>query len=268
MKNTIKKIYDQEPNYWKIKTLITLVVVAAVTWSSSAVNFNISSNGNVIAVNIVKGIFSPSMDMILNFSSQGLPYLLLETICIALLGTIVGAFFSIPLAFLAAPNVVNKYIAFVFRMAIMMIRTIPSFVYGLMFIRVTGPGPFAGLMTFSLTSIGMLTKLFIESIEDLDQGIIESLDASGCNTFEKIRYGIMPQLTPSFISTSIYRFDLNLKDAPILGLVGAGGIGAPLSFAMSSYRWNEVGSILLGLVILVLLIEYLSTKIRTKLARG
>jgi len=265
---TIKNMFDQEPKYWKIKVLITLIVVALVTWSSSAVNFDISSNGRVVASNIVKGIFSPSMDLIFNFTNQGLPYLLLETICIALLGTIVGAIFSIPLAFLSAPNVVNKYIALVFRISIMMIRTIPAFVYGLMFIRVTGPGPFAGLMTMSLTSIGMLSKLFIEAIEDLDQGIIESLDAAGCNTFEKIRYGIIPQLTPSFISTCIYRFDLNLKDAPILGLVGAGGIGAPLSFAMSSYRWHEVGSILLGLIILVLIIEYMSTKIRTKLARG
>ena len=264
----IKKMFDEEPKYWKFKTLITLVIVLLVIWSSSAVNFDISSNGGVIASSIMRGIFHPSMELIFNFTDSGLPYLLLETICIALLGTIVGAIFSIPLSFLSAPNVVNRGVALVFRVFIMMIRTIPAFVYGLMFVRVTGPGPFAGLMTMSLTSIGMLSKLFIEAIEDLDKGIIESLDAAGCNTFEKIRYGIIPQLTPSFISTCIYRFDLNLKDAPILGLVGAGGIGAPLSFAMSSYRWNEVGAILLGLVILVLIIEYISTSIRTKLTRG
>ena len=94
------------------------------------------------------------------------------------------------------------------------------------------------------------------------------LDAAGCTTFQKIRYGILPQLTADFISTIIYRFDMNLRDATVLGLVGAGGIGAPLIFAMSSYRWNEVGAILLGLIVLVLIIEWISAKIRVKLARG
>ena len=103
-----------------------------------------------------------------------------------------------------------------------------------MFIRVTGPGPFAGLLTMSLCSIGMVSKMFIESIEDLDKRILESLDAAGCTTFQKIRYGILP----------------------------------PLIFAMSSYRWNEVGAILLGLIVLVLIIEWISARIRVKLARG
>ena len=102
----------------------------------------------------------------------------------------------------------------------------------------------------------------------MDTSILESLDASGCTAFQKIRYGIIPQLTPNIISTVIYRFDINIKDATTLGIVGAGGIGAPLIFAMSSYRWNEVGAILLGLIVLVLIIEWISAKIRTKLARG
>ena len=137
-----------------------------------------------------------------------------------------------------------------------------------MFIRVTGPGPFAGLLTMSLCLIGMVSKMFIESIEDLDKRILESLDAAGCTTFQKIRYGILPQLTADFPSTIIYRFDMNLRDATVLGLVGAGSIGAPLIFAMSSYRWNEVGAILLGLIVLVLIIEWISARIRVKLARG
>ena len=106
------------------------------------------------------------------------------------------------------------------------------------------------------------------TIEDLDKGILESLSASGCNLFDKIRYGIIPQLMPSFASTLIYRFDMNLRDATVLGIVGAGGIGAPLIFAMNSYRWNDVGAILLGLVVLVLLVEWFSSKLRTKLMRG
>ena len=137
-----------------------------------------------------------------------------------------------------------------------------------MFIRVTGPGPFAGLLTMSLCSIGMVSKMFIESIEDLDKRILESLDAAGCTTFQKIRYGVIPQLTASFISTTIYRFDINLKDATTLGIVGAGGIGASLVQCLNSRRWAMVGSFVWGLMVLVLIIEFISTRIRRKLAHG
>ena len=110
--------------------------------------------------------------------------------------------------------------------------------------------------------------MFVTAIEDLDTGILESLDASGCNTFEKIRYGVIPQLSASFVSTTIYRFDINLKDATTLGIVGAGGIGAALVQSISSRRWTMVGSFLSALILLVLIIEYFSTKLRNKLARG
>ena len=199
---------------------------------------------------------------------QGVPYLLLETVCIAFLGTVVGAVISIPLAFLSASNLAPKPIAFIGRIIIMAVRTVPAFIYGLMFIRVTGPGAFAGLLTMSLCSVGMVRKMCIEAIEDLDVRVLESLDAAGCTTWQKIRYGILPQLMPNFASTAIYRFDINLRDATVLGLVGAGGIGAPLIFAMNSYRWSEAGAILAGLIVLVLAVEWLSTKIRIKLARG
>lgn len=112
------------------------------------------------------------------------------------------------------------------------------------------------------------SKMFIESIEDLDTKILESLDAAGCTMFQKIRYGILSQLFPDFMSTLIYRFDMNLRDATVLGLVGAGGIGAPLIFAMSAYKWNQVGAILAGLIVLILIVEVISTKIRVKLTRG
>ena len=173
-----------------------------------------------------------------------------------------------PFSFLASENIVPKWVAFLFRALILLSRTIPSLVWALVWIRVTGPGAFCGVLTQSITSIGMISKMYINAIEDLDTRILESLDAAGCTTFQKIRYGILPQLFPDFMSTLIYRFDMNLRDATVLGLVGAGGIGAPLIFAMSSYRWNQVGAILVGLIILVLIIEWISSKIRTKLTRG
>ena len=96
--------------------------------------------------------------------------------------------------------------------------------------------------------------MYITAIEDLDTHILESLDAMGCTPFQKIRYGVIPQLTASFISTTIYRFDINLKDATTLGIVGAGGIGASLVQCLNSRRWAMVGSFVWGLMVLVLII--------------
>ncbi|OON98550.1 MAG: phosphonate ABC transporter, permease protein PhnE [Epulopiscium sp. Nele67-Bin004] len=252
------------------KQIISAVIlIALMLWSSTAMNFsNISTDGLVIAKNMLNGLMSPDWGFLINFTDSGVPYLLVETMAIAFMGTIVGAVLAIPLSFLSATNLMPKLIALIFRTVIMVIRTVPVFIYGVVFVRVAGTGPFAGLLTMSFASIGMVSKLYIESIEDLDIKILESLDAIGCNTFQKIRFGIIPQLIPDFASTIIYRFDMNLRDATVLGLVGAGGVGAPLIFAMNAYRWSEVSSILIGLVILVLIVEYFSSKIRVKLARG
>ncbi|MBP2025372.1 phosphonate ABC transporter, permease protein PhnE [Peptoniphilus stercorisuis] len=270
MSEKVKKKLNEEPNSRAYIIVSSLIILAMLIWSLSAVQGRdtTGTGGLTIAKNIIRGIFNPDTALLLNFTKQGVIYMLLETICIAFLGTIIGAIISIPLSFLASSNIVPVPVSLATRFLIMMIRTIPSLIYGLMFIKVTGPGPFAGLLTMSFTSIGMLTKLFSDTIADLNKSILESLAALGCNTFEKIRYGVIPQLKPNFLSTTIYRFDMNLRDATTLGLVGAGGIGSPLIFAMNSYRWNQVGAILLGLIILVLLIEFFSTKIRTKLVRG
>lgn len=270
MTDKIKKTLQEEPNYFLNMFIGAAIVIAILIWSGNVIDFKgLSANGAGLAKNIFVGIFTPDTSILFNFvNKEGVPYLLLETISIAFLGTLIGSILAIPLAFISSSNVVPKWFSYVGSTMIAAIRTVPAVIYGLMFIRVTGPGPFAGVLTLSVTSIGMIAKLYIEAIEELDQGIIEALDASGCNGFQKIRYGIIPQLTTNFLSTTIYRFEINLKNASVLGLVGAGGIGAPLIFAMSSHRWNEVGSILIGLIILVLLVEYFSGKIRNKLARG
>ena len=269
MRLTVAETLSAEPKRWRVTLITTLICALLLGWSMSGIQSSQSGEGGLsVAASIIGGILHPDTSLLFNFTSSGVAYLLFETMAIAFLGTLVGAVLSLPFAFLGASNIVPKPVSIIIRLAVMAIRTIPAFVYGLMFIMVTGPGAFAGLLTMSTCSIGMLSKMFIESIEELDRGIIESLDAAGCNTFDKIRYGILPQLMPSFSSTLIYRFDMNLRDASVLGLVGAGGIGAPLMFAMNSYRWNDVGAILLGLIILVLLVEWVSSKLRTKLMRG
>lgn len=269
MKNKIEEKLKKEPKSYSYIFLLTLVVVLLLVWSS----FSIKKGENIgdsfsIAKSIISGILKPDLTFLFRLDRQGVIYLLFETICIAFLGTIIGAIISIPFAFISAKKIVSKYIAWVGKFLTMCVRTVPAFIYGLMFIAVTGPGALAGVFTMSVVSIGMVTKLYIDVIEDLDFGIIESLSAIGCTKIEQIRYGILPQLYSKLISIVIYRFDMNLRDAAVLGLVGAGGIGAPLIFAMNAYRWNEVGSILVGIIVLVLIIELFSNKIRRKLARG
>lgn len=267
--NAIDKQLQLQPNR-RLSYIMTVFILSILfVWSVSTIHFeNVSLNGTKIAKNIFVGLLNPDWSLIFNVSTGGIPYLLIETMAIAFLGTIVGALLAIPLAFFSASNIMPKPIAFVVRLLLIIIRTIPAIVYGLMFIRVTGPGPFAGVLTMSLTSIGMLSKLYVDVIEDLDKSVLESMEAIGCTLMEKIRFGIWPQLTALFLSIVIYRFDMNLRDATVLGLVGAGGIGAPLIFAMNAYKWSEVGAILLGLIFLILVVEYVSNRIRTKLVRG
>lgn len=268
MNLTVDKQLQKEPNLWINKALTLMFIIAIIMWAGNSIVYTgLKDNGIEIAKNVLSGILHPDTEMLFDFKA-GVPYLLLETVSIALLGTIIGTVLAVPLSFMASSNLVPKWVSTIALFIISAIRTFPAFVYGLMFIRVTGPGAFAGVLTLSITSIGMVSKMFIESIADLDTRILESLDAAGCNTFEKIRYGILPQLFTNFVSTAIYRFEINIKDASTLGLVGAGGIGAPLIFAMNAMNWQKVGAILCGLVILVLIVEVLSTKVRNKLARG
>ena len=268
-KLTAAEVYALRPRRWLLYTAIVLILALLVGWSASDVHFSgLTATGSSVARGVVSGIFHPDTDLMFGLGDTDVPYLLLQTIAIAILGTLFGAILAIPFAFLASENIMPRPVAYLFRVLILLIRTIPSLVWALMWIRVTGPGAACGVITQSVCSIGMISKMYITAIEDIDTRILESLDAMGCTPFQKIRYGVIPQLTASFISTTIYRFDINLKDATTLGIVGAGGIGASLVQCLNSRRWAMVGSFVWGLMLLVVVIEFFSTKIRTKLAQG
>ena len=268
-KLTAAEMYANRPRKWLLYMLVALCIALLVGWSSKDIRFTgLTATGTEVAKGVLHGVFGPDFNLMFGGSDTDVPYLLLQTVAIAVLGTLIGAILAIPFAFLASFNIMPKPVAYVVRIIILMIRTIPSIVWALMWIRVTGPGAACGVITQSVCSIGMISKMYITAIEDLDTHILESLDAMGCTPFQKIRYGVIPQLTASFISTTIYRFDINLKDATTLGIVGSGGIGASLVQCLNSRRWAMVGSFVWGLMVLVLLIEFVSTRIRRKLAHG
>ena len=281
---SIEETYARRPRRWWLYTLIVLIVALLLAWSAGGVEFKgIATKGSEVAQGIAKGLTHPDWDLLLGrikedttvteiagitISTEGVPYLLFQTIAIAFLGTLIGGILAIPFSFLACDKVVPKWIARIFNLLILLIRTIPSLVWALVWIRVTGPNAFCGVVTQSVCSIGMISKMYITAIEDIDVRILESLDASGCDGFRKVRCGVLPQIVPNFISTVIYRFDINMKDATTLGIVGAGGIGAPLIQCITSSRWSMVGAYLFGLILLMLLIEWLSTRVRGRLTRG
>ena len=266
---TIEEAYENRPRLWWVYTLAVLIVAALLGWSGTSINYNgLATKGMVIAQGIWNGLLHPDTSLLFNLTEEGVPYQLLQTVAIAVLGTLIGGILAIPFSFLACDKIVPKWVAVIFRAVILGIRTIPSLVWALVWIRVTGPNAFCGVVTESVCSIGMICKMYINAIEDIDTRILESLDASGCNGFQKIRYGILPQIIPNFISTIIYRFDINVKDATTLGIVGAGGIGAALIQCMNSSRWSMVGSYLTGMILLMIVIELFSTRLRARLARG
>ncbi|MBQ2930878.1 MAG: ABC transporter permease [Clostridia bacterium] len=278
---TIQEAYEARPRLWWLYTLIVLIVASLLTWSGTTVEWEgFATKGIEVAKGVGNGLIHPDMNLLINMTDQGVPYQLFQTVAIAVLGTLIGGILAVPFAFLASDKILPKTLfrvkgvnipnplPFLVNVVILLIRTIPSLVWALVWIRVTGPNAFCGVVTQAVCSIGMITKMYITAIEDIDTRILESLDASGCTTFQKIRYGILPQIIPNFISTVIYRFDINVKDATTLGIVGAGGIGAALIQCINSSRWSMVGAYLCGMVILMLFIEFFSTKIRNRLTRG
>ena len=266
---SIEEAYEARPRLWWVYTLIVLIVAVLLGWSGTAIEFKgFASKGIEVAKGVGNGLIHPDASLLFNLTNEGVPYQLFQTVAIAVLGTLIGGILAVPFSFLASEKIVPKWVAFIANALILLIRTIPSLVWALVWIRVTGPNAFCGVVTQSVCSIGMISKMYITAIEDIDVRILESLDASGCTTFQKIRYGILPQIIPNFISTVIYRFDINVKDATTLGIVGAGGIGAALIQCINSSRWSMVGAYLCGMVILMLFIELFSTKIRNRLTRG
>lgn len=257
--------YHRYPYRWRTQLFFAIILAIMIHYFysiSSQTLFN--PKGIEIAKGIFYGIFHPDLSLLLSFSKTAVPFLMLETIAIAFAGTMIGSILALPVTFLSNERIVPKPISSITTAVILFIRTIPTLVWALIWIRVTGPGPFCGVITLGICSIGMLSRLYSNAIDDLDKNLIESLDAMGFNTFQKLRHGILPQLRANFISTSIYRFDINLRDATTLGIVGAGGIGAVLVQALNTGRWSMAGSFIFGFVFLMMIIEYISTYIRKK----
>ncbi|MCE5090424.1 phosphonate ABC transporter, permease protein PhnE [Staphylococcus devriesei] len=247
--------------------MIVLIVLAIIAWGFAGMPaLELKSKSIEILKSIFNGLFHPDWNYVYIPAGEDLLRGLLETFAIAIIGTFIAAMMCLPFAFLGARNLVKlRPVSGVTKFFLSVIRVFPEIVMALIFIKAVGPGSFSGVLALGIHSIGMLGKLFVEDIESLDFTSVESLKASGANKTKTLVFAVIPQILPSFLSLVLYRFELNLRSASILGLIGAGGIGTPLIFALQTRSWDRVGVILIGLVVMVAIVDLISGAIRKRI---
>lgn len=191
----------------------------------------------------------------------------LETVDIAIFGTVGGVIMALPLAILAAENVTpSRYVYYAARGAIGFARSVPDLVWALLFVTAVGLGPFPGALAIAVHSIGMLGRLFAETIEHMDMAPIDALSLTGARRLQVFTHGVVPSVLPSLTGITLYRFDENIRSSLVLGFVGAGGIGFQLLSAMSLFQYQLVSLYLIVTFVLIITAERLSALVRARLA--
>jgi len=187
-----------------------------------------------------------------------------DTINIATLGTVIALVAAVPIAFCAARNTTPSAV-FVRPLALFVIvssRSINSLIWALMLVTIIGPGVFAGVLAIGFRSIGFCAKLLYEAIEEIDEKQVEAVTATGASGPQVLAYGIVPQIMPALAGIAVFRWDINIRESTVLGLVGAGGIGLQLDSSISTLAWTQVSLILLVILATVIVSEWVSAKVR------
>ena len=249
------------PRVWK-RIIGVILAACALLCASRLSAQNATAAGFRVMCGLFGGLVRPNAALLFSLDKSGVPALLLETICMAFAGTALGAFMALPLALLSCRRFAPLPLLIAARGFSAALRTVPAVVYGLLFIRVAGPGPFAGLLTFAALSLGMCVKLFTGVFDDLDLRPANALRACGCSLSAVLVRAVWPGARAPLAAASLYRFDVNLREASVMGLVGAGGIGTTLLFAMNGCDWPSAGACLLGLSVAVLAADAVSSRLR------
>lgn len=197
------------------------------------------------------------------WQKSSIPKAIVQTIAMAFLATIYGCILAFILAFLSAINTMPfKLVRFIVTGFLSLVRIVPSLVVILIFVIAVGLGPFSGMLSLVITTIGTFGKLFIDSIENSEHSPAEAIYSVGATRMQVIRYAILPQIMPSFIANCLYAFDINIRVAIGLGILGGGGIGFELFMAMQVLHYQDALAIICLIIVLVLLIEKLSDRLR------
>ncbi len=187
-----------------------------------------------------------------------------DTLNVATIGTALSLIFAVPIAFLAARNTTPS-VTFIRPIALLIIvasRSINSLIWALLLVAIIGPGILAGTIAIALRSIGFCAKLLYEAIEEIDHDQVEAITATGARRSQIMSYGIVPQILPAFAGITVFRWDINIRESTVLGLVGAGGIGLQLQGSLNTLAWPQVALILIVIFIAVLISEWVSAIVR------
>jgi phosphonate transport system permease protein len=246
------------------RNLTVLITAALIIGSAKFAGFSIIETlSNLIAGGRLLGrmFLRPAW----SYTPRVIPPLL-ETIRMALVGTFVGALIAFPAAVFAAENFIRvPFINKPLRFILNIFRTIPALVLASLFVAVFGTGAFSGVMALSIFTFGLISKLTFESIEAIDYGQVEALMSLGANKVTVLRYAIVPQILPQFMSYTLYGFEVNVRAAAVLGYVGAGGIGQVFEHNLAFRRFDRVGVIIIISFFVVLAIDLVSSALRKRL---
>ncbi len=192
-----------------------------------------------------------------------------ETLQIALWGTLLGGVLALPLCFFGARNFSpNRVVFHLARQVFNASRGINEIIFALIFVAAVGLGPFAGVLALSVHGAGMLGKFFAEAIEEIDGGPVEALRATGASGAQTVAFAVLPQVLPSWIAATLYRFEVNLRASTILGMVGAGGIGYELYGSMRLFQYQDTATCILVILLLVMSADYVSSRLRALVLQG
>ncbi|WP_098744371.1 phosphonate ABC transporter, permease protein PhnE [Paenibacillus sp. EZ-K15] len=248
----------------KLKHYMTAALLLLLVWGSALqtdATFKELVEGLPNMLDLLREMFPPKWSYLDNIWEA-----MLETIRMALIGTTLGAILAVPVALLCAGNLVkSRWITYPVRFLLNLIRTIPDLLLAAFFVAILGLGPLPGIFALSVFSLGLIAKLTYEALEAIDPGPLEAMTAAGANLPQLIVYGAVPQIRAHFASYTLYTFEINVRAAAVLGLVGAGGIGHYYEVTLGFFEYDKTCLIIIFTLIVVLMIDYLSTKLREKL---
>lgn len=243
---------------WRIGLQIGVLVWFVLAIGSIDANWERIIAGAERGLRFVQGFLQPDFTSRWSDIRGGL----IESLTMTFTSTIVGIAISIPIGIGAARNLAPRPVYYVCRSIIAVSRALQEVIVAIFFVAMFGFGPFAGFLTLTFATIGFIAKLLAEDIEDIDETQAEAVRATGASWWQLINYAVQPQVMPRLIGLSLYRFDINFRESAVIGIVGAGGIGATLNTAIDRYEYDSAGAILLIIIGIVLVAEYGSSYLR------
>ena len=238
------------------------MIVAVFLWSAVATEVSVGRmvEGLPYMWDFLRRMFPPDLSVLGNALGGAV-----QTIQIAVVGTTVAAVLALPVGFAAARNVAPTWLFYGTRLFLNTFRAVDTLVYALFFVAAVGLGPFPGVLAVMVYTVTVLAKLYSEAIEAIEPGPVEAVRATGATPLQVLRWGVLPQLLPQFLSFTLYRFETNIRAAAVLGFVGAGGIGFYIQTYLRLLNYPAAATALFVLIALVMIVDFASSRLRARL---